>query len=291
MRAPNAGTSSALCAMLALLPALVPAGCGASVLRVEITDEQARQARLDATGGVAVGPDGAVYLATSSNVVRYDPYARKIEPLVVGRVADVRDVGVSDDGVVLVLRDREVSACLSGYLMQVVTLPGRGQALACSPEGFYVIVRSDDGVSRVLRYLYKRKHLEHVLASDDPLGALAATPGGCLVASVPNVYSVTDPAPSAPGAEGSEVRMKLVCGVSSTVRSVAADARSGLLSFSDGAMTWALSGGEVLPLLPVGGRLALRNNTLTVCHTSPTQVLQLTGASGKVGEILKQKAR
>ncbi len=131
---------------------------------------------------------------------------------------------MTSEGVVLVLRRRELSACVAGYLVSLHSLPEDAIAVSCDREFAYVLTARGQG-ARLLRIHLSgdNKGLQQtLLTTEDRPRALCAVRGGCLVASGGNIVKVSDPAPAADNAEG-QVATVLLAAIQEPVTSVVAD--------------------------------------------------------------------
>lgn len=274
---------------LAVLMMLVTAGCQAGGVRVPISPEQARQLKLQPNGGIAVDSEGLVYLTTAANLTRYDPRTHQVTDLLLAGEAGLRDVALTGDGVVLVLQSDELSAYVSGYLLKLASLPTQAQALSCDRGYAYVQARDGAGTTRLLRYDLKQHTLETLAVLEDPLSAICAVRGGCLVACGGKVFKVTDP--KAAGAGGRESAVVLLFAISGPITALAADADHKIVYCADKDMTYAWVEGQIVPLFPCGGRLAWRGDVLTICQPGSGQVVQVGGAAGEVERVCKALAK
>jgi hypothetical protein len=271
----------------AVLMMLVTAGCQAGGVRVPINSEQARQLKLQPNGGIAADSEGLVYLTTAANLTRYDPRTHQVTDLLLADESGLRDVALTADGVVLVLQSDELSAYVSGYLLKVVSLPTQAQALSCDRGFAYVQARAADGSTRLLRYDLQQHTLETLAVLDDPLSAICAVRGGCLIACGGKVFKVTDPkaASAGGGGGGRESAVVLLFAIRGPITALAADADHKIVYCADKDMTYAWVEGKVVPLFPCGGRLAWSRDVLTICRPESGQVVQVGGAAGEVERV------
>jgi hypothetical protein len=275
-----------LLAVLLLLP-----GCKSPQARILLPREHAQSLGLRLSGGLAVETSGALLLTTPTTLVRYHTSANRLEELLNDPARDLRDVALTSEGVILVLRARELSAFLAGYLVRICRLPGEGVALACGREAAYVLVATPSG-GRLLRIALSgpdRGLLQPMLASEDRPRALCAVPGGCLVASGGNLLKVTDPAP---GHGRQEVSTALLISMQEPILSIAADPerRTVYLATADATHAWTPEG--LLPFFPAGDRLTLIQDRLFIGRSSgDAQIVEIPSASRLLQTLRQGKIR
>jgi len=269
---------------------LLAAGCQTAGPQVRISKEQAAQADLDLSAGIAVDGPGSVYATTPGGVIRYEPKTNKIENLLIDPCPDIRDVALTCDGVVLVLRKRELSACVAGYLVSLYSLPDDGLAISCDRDFAYVLTARGQG-TRLLRIALSganKGSQQTLLATEDRPRALCGVRGGCLVASGGNIFKVSDPAPAATGGEN-HVATVLLAAIQEPVLSVAADQNKLIVYFATADTTYAWIEGQIVPIFPAGSRLAWAKDTLTICRPAkPGQIIQIPAVSKHTEGLLKQ---
>ncbi|MGE5295966.1 MAG: hypothetical protein ACM3VT_14165 [Solirubrobacterales bacterium] len=271
--------------------AIAAIGCQTGGPQVRISKEHAGQLNLQLSGGVAADNSGYVYLATSTTVMRYRPGPNKMESLLIDSCSDIRDVAVTPEGVALILRQRELSACVAGYLVSVCGLPEDAIAISCSREFAYVLTARGSG-ARLLRIHLTgdNKGLQQtLLTTEDRPQALCAVRGGCLVASGGNVVKVSDPVPTAENPDG-EIATVLLAAIQEPVASVVADEKKLIVYFATADMTYAWIQGQILPVFPAGSRLAWAKDTLTICQPSDpgSQMIQIPAAGKYTSDLLKK---
>ncbi len=277
--------------MLSAAIAVSVMGCQAGGPHVQISTEHAGELNLELSGGIAADGSGSVYVTTPATVMRYEPGPDKMENLLIDQRSDIRDVALTSEGVVLVLRPRDLSACVAGYLVSLHSLPEDAIAVSCDREFAYVLTARGRG-ARLLRIHLSgdSKGLQQtLLTTEDRPRALCAVRGGCLVASGGNIVKVSDPAPAAGSSEG-EVAAVLLAAVQEPVTSVVADESRLIVYFATADMTYAWIQGQIVPVFPAGSRLAWARDTLTICRPSRpgSQILQIPGAGKHTEGLLKQ---
>ncbi|MEN6338215.1 MAG: hypothetical protein ABFE01_28500 [Phycisphaerales bacterium] len=271
--------------------ALSVMGCQTSGLRVQMSREQAGESSIELSGGIAATDSGEVYVTTPAAVMRYKPKGNQFEDLLLDPCQDVRDVAVTSDGVVLVLRQHELSTPVAGYLVSLYSLPEDGIAVSCGREFAYVLTARGQG-ARLIRIGLSgaNKGLQQtLLVTEDRPRALCAVQGGCLVASGGNIVKVADPAPAAKDAE-SQVATVLLAAVQEPVTSVAADQGKLIVYFATANTTYAWIQGKIVPIFPAGSRLAWAKDTLTICQPSRpgSQMVQVPAVSKHAEGLVKQ---
>jgi hypothetical protein len=280
--------------MLVLLTAVSAIGCQSERPRVQIGSQHAREMNLELTGGLAADGSGVLYLATPTTVMRYEPGPNRMEDLLIDPSKDIRDIALTSEGVVLVLRRRELSACVAGYLVSLYSLPEDAIAVSCDREFAYVLTARGPG-ARLLRIHLAgsaKGQVQTLLTTEDRPRALCAVRGGCLIASGGNIVKVADPAPAAEKA-GGQIATVLLAAIQEPVTSVVADQDRLVVYFATADMTYAWVEGRILPVFPAGSRLAWAKDTLTICRPSHpgSQVIQVPAASRHTQSILKQLAK
>ncbi len=266
-------------------------GCQSGGPQVQISRERAGELNLQLSGGVAADDSGLVYLTTSTTVMCYKPGPNRMENLLIDSCSDIRDVAVTSEGVVLVLRQRQLSACMAGYLVSLYPLSEDGIAVSCEREFAYVLTARGQG-ARLLRICLSgsdKGTQQTVLTTEDRPQALCAVRGGCLVASGGNVVKVLDPVPTAENPNG-EVATVLLAAIQEPITSVVADQKKLIVYFAAADATYAWIQGQVVPIFPAGSRLAWAKDTLSICRPSPSasQMIQIPSASKYTTDLLKQ---
>ena len=277
--------------MLVILTAVSAMGCQSEDLRVQIGPEHAREVNLELTGGIAAEGSGVLYLTTPTTVMRYEPGPNRMESLMLDACQDIRDVAVTPEGVVLILRGRALSSPVAGYLVTIRPLPGDGIAVSCDREFAYVLAARGQGAQLLRIHLAgnAKGHVQTLLTTEDRPRALCAVRGGCLIASGGNLVKVADPAPAADNAE-SQVATVLLAVIQDPITSVVADQDKLIVYFATANTTYAWIQGQIVPIFPAGSRLAWAKDTLTICLPSRTgsQVIQIPAVSKHTEGILKQ---
>lgn len=273
---------------IAILALLALCGCQSGGPRVQINPEQARTLNLSLTGGVAADDAGSVFLTTPGGLQRYDPGKHRIESLLDDSARDLRDVAVTSDGVILVLRPRTLCALAAGYLIDLYTLPGEATALSCDREFAYIVTGQLKG-ARLIRYDLagdNKGRMQTILTTEDRPQAIYAVKGGCLVASGGKLVKVTDPA------QDNTVSTALLVAVQDPITSVVADQKKLIVYFSTEGATYAWIQGQVLPIFPAGNRLAWAKDTLTICLASQSnsQLIQIPSVSKHTQGLIKKLA-
>jgi len=270
--------------------ALLATGCQTTGPQVRISKEQAGEMNLDLSGGIVAEGAGSVYATTPAGVMRYEPKTNKIENLLIDSCPDVRDVALTSDGVVLVLRKRELSACVAGYPVSLYSLPDDGLAISCDRDFAYVLTARGQG-ARLLRIALSganKGSQQTLLTTEDRPRALCGVRGGCLVASGGNIFKVSDPATAATGGE-SQVATVLLAAIQEPVLSIAADQDRLIVYFATADTIYAWIQGQIVPIFPAGSRLAWAKDTLTICRPDkPGQIVQIPAVSRHTEGLLKQ---
>jgi hypothetical protein len=274
--------------ILALI-ALSALGCQTTTNRPRllISPEQAKTIDLKLSGGIAGDKAGFLYLETPTNVMRYDPKSNQIEPMLVDPCKDICDIAVTPEGVVLVLRPRELDAYVAGHLVKVCDGPANALALSCDREFAYILAMRGNG-AKLLRYHLtdaRKGVTDTLLTMEDRPRALWAVPGGCLVASGGNIVKVTDPA-EAVGETGPQVSTVLLVAMKEEVTSAAVDPHKSYVYFATKDATFVWAEGRILPVFPAGSRLVWADDTLTICQPAVGQVVQIGSVSGHVQKLL-----
>lgn len=277
---------------IAVLALLCLCGCQSGTgPSVRISPEQAKTLNLSLSGGVAAAGEEAVYLVTPEGLEQYDPRGHRLESLLNDPVTDLRDVAVTSDGVLLVLRPKTLCAVAAGYLIDIRTLPGEATALSCDREFAYLLLREARG-ARLIRYDLtgaNQGRIQTVLTTEDRPQALCAVRGGCLVASGGNLIKVTDPVPSEDKTQD-QVATALLVAIPSPITSVVADQTRLIVYFSTANTTYAWIQGQIIPIFPAGNRLARAKDTLTIClaSSSNSQVIRIPNVSKHTQELLRK---
>lgn len=271
--------------------AVLATGCQTGGPHVQISREHAEEMSLGLSGGVAADDSGVLYLATRTNVVRYKPGPNRMETLLIDACSDIRDVAMTPEGVVLVLRPRELSTCVAGYLVALHSLPEDAIAVSCDREFAYVLTARGQG-ARLLRIHLSggnKGAQQTLLTTEDRPRALCAVRGGCLVASGGNVVKVSDPVPTADNPNG-EIVTALLAAIQEPITSVVADEKKLIVYFATADVTYAWIQGQIVPVFPAGSRLTWAKDTLTICQPSSpgSQMIQIPGVSKYTSGLLKQ---
>lgn len=277
--------------MFPIAAVLLATGCQTGGPRVQITPQQARELELELSGPMAADGSGSLYMATSTTVMRYEPGRNRLEDFLIDPCRDLRDIALTSEGVVLALRQRELSACVAGYLVPLHSLPDDALALACDREFAYVLTARGQG-ARLIRIPLAgstKGQMQTLLTTEDRPRALCAVRGGCLVASGGNIVKVADPAQAAGNAQ-SEVATVLLAAIHEPITSVVADQDRLIVYFATADMTYAWIQGQIVPVFPAGSRLAWAKDTLTICLPSRpnSQVIQIPAVSRHTEGLVKQ---
>jgi hypothetical protein len=266
-------------------------GCRTTGPQVRISPERARELNLELSGGIAADNSGSIYVTTPTAVMLYKPNPNQIENLLIDPCPDIRDVAVTPEGVVLVLRRRELSACVAGYLVSLHSLPEDAIAVSCDREFAYVLTARGRG-ARLIRIALAgglKGQMQTLLTTEDRPRALCAVRGGCLVASGGNIVKVSEPAPTADKTEN-QVATVLLAAVQEPVTSVVADQDRLIVYFATEDTTYAWIQGQIVPLFPAGSRLAWAKDTLTICRVSrpDSQMIQIPAVSKHAADLLRR---
>lgn len=254
-------------------------------LRVGITNQQASELGIVFKPGIACGPSNSLYIVTDRGLVLYDPGCKRIEQILNGDYPDIADVECLSDGTVLVLRQGRLDAWAARYLIKLYEIPNGAVALSCNGDCAYLLLVHQDG-GRLLRIELtgpKRGRIQTILVTEDRPSAICAVEGGCLVASGGNVFKVTDPSDSG------EVLKVLLVAIQDPICSLAVDQDRLILYLAGRDAAYAWINGQVLPLFPAGGALALAGDTLTICTPGRTngQLIQIPSVSQMAGRLSK----
>jgi hypothetical protein len=275
----------------AFLAALVvgATGCQTNRPQVQISREQARDLDLELSGGIAADGSEIVYLTTPTGVMQYKHKGNQIESLLIDPFRDIRDVAVTSEGVVLVLRNRELAAGLAGHLIPLHKLSEDAIAVSCDREFAYVLTARGQG-ARLLRIALSgpdKGRQQTLLVTEDRPRALCAVRGGCLVASGGNIIKVSDPAANGPKGE---IVAVLLAAIQEPVASVVADQDRLIVYFATADTTYAWIQGQIVPIFPAGSRLAWAKDTLTICQPSRpgSQLIRISAVATHTEGILKQ---
>jgi hypothetical protein len=256
---------------------------------MQISKENAAALGLELSGGVAADGAGSVYVTTPTTVMRYKPGPNQMEDLLIDSCPDIRDVAVTSDGVVLVLRQRELSACVAGYLVPLHSLPEDAIAVSCDREFAYVLTAHGQGARLLRIYLSgdKKGLQQTLLTTEDRPRTLCAVGGGCLIASGGNIFKVAAPAA---GNADSQVAAVLLAAIQQPVTSVVADQGKLIVYFATAGTTYAWIEGQIVPVFPAGSRLAWAKDTLTICLPSGanSQVIQIPAVSKHTEGLVKK---
>jgi hypothetical protein len=270
--------------------AILAAGCQTSGPQVQISREHAEALSLDLSGGVAAADSGLVYLATRTNVASYKPSRNRMENLLIDACSDIRDLAVTPEGVVLVLRPRALSTCVAGHLVTLYSLQEDAIAVSCDREFAYVLTARGQG-ARLLRIHLSggNKGLQQtLLTTEDRPRALCAVHGGCLVASGGNVVKVSDPVPTADNPNG-EIATALLAAIQDPITSIVADEKKLIVYFATADVVYAWVQGQIVPIFPAGSRLAWAKDTLTICRpSSGSQMIQIPAVGKYTSNLLKR---
>ncbi len=276
---------------LVILITLGVAGCQSAGPRVQICPEHAKKLNLALTGPVAADGADGLYLATAKTLMRYDRRGDRIENVLNDPCPTIRDIAVTPDGVVLVLRPRELSAYMAGYLVTLYPLPGEARALSCDREFAYVLTTRGEG-ARLLRIRLAgetKGTMQPILTTEGRPQDLCAVRGGCLVVSGGNIFKVTDPV-AGKDKDQSQVAIVLLVAMQEPIISVAADQGRRIVYFATKDMSYAWIKGEIVPVFPAGSRLAWAGDTLTICRPalSDGQLIQIPGVSRHTRTLLEE---
>jgi len=230
---------------------------------------------------------GGVFVATSGNVLRYDPRAESMSPLLIGGCAQPQDLAVTGEDIPLALYQDSLQAIFAGALVPVVQLPlegdQRGRLVSTYRDWAYILVGPSPTV--LLRYSFLTKEVEKVIVLEDgAVAAICAVRGGCLVAARDTIGKIYDPGVT--DHPDGDTLWNALCAVSGSVlTSVAADADSQTVYFSDSSMTYAWTNGKVVPFYPMGGRLAYRGNRVAIFSPDPLQLVQVVRPGKRAATI------
>jgi len=269
---------------LVILITLGVAGCQSAGPRVQICPEHAKKLNLALTGPVAADGADGLYLATAKTLMRYDRRGDRIENVLNDPCPTIRDIAVTPDGVVLVLRPRELSAYMAGYLVTLYPLPGEARALSCDREFAYVLTTRGEG-TRLLRIRLAgetKGTMQPILTTEGRPQDLCAVRGGCLVVSGGNIFKVTDPV-AGKDKDQSQVAIVLLVAMQEPI----------IVYFATKDMSYAWIKGQIVPVFPAGSRLAWAGDTLTIClpALSDGQLIQIPGVSRHTRTLLEERTQ
>lgn len=277
--------------MLVIAVGILAAGCRTGGPHVQISREQAKKLNLELSGGIAADGSGSLYLTTSSNLMQYKPGPNQMEKLLLDPRSDLRDVAVTSEGVVLALREHDLSAFVAGYLVPFHSLPQDAIAVSCDRDFAYVLAARGQGAQLLRIHLAgsDKGQMQTLLTTEDRPRAICAVRGGCLVASGGNIVKVAVPASKAAGAE-SRIATVLLAAIQEPVTSVVADQDKLIVYFATADTTYAWIQGQIVPIFPAGSRLAWAKDTLTIClpSSSDGQIIQIPAAATYTEGFLKQ---
>lgn len=269
--------------MRAALPLLLALAACSTGPRALVTSEHSRSLSLHLSGPVTADAAGNVFALTPVNVVRYDPSGHRIEELLFEN-AGLAAIAAVPDGPLLVLSGNRLEALVAGRRVPIVDLSGPGLLLASRRDAAYVAVQAGADVD-VLRYRFAEKSLEPLFRSSARPSALAAVPGGCLVAMGSGVHKVFDPG------RGRIVRRLLFATSARTVPGLAADPDSETIFFSDGQETYAWKEGRIWPLFPAGGALAVAAGRVVIADPHHRQLFDVPVPAAPSATVTTEPAR
>lgn len=271
---------------LTLLSLLFLLGCS-SYTKILITEPQARAINLQFAGEITSDTDGNVYLLSPVNVVRYSPGAHSAEELLLERHYDLVDIAMTDDGLLLVLRQYSLEAFFGGKLIKLLSLPGRGIQLSVFEDQAYILLLKQPHL-QLIRYSFSSKKTEILLNTSDYIWSICALRGGCLIASGDSVYKIFDPADGEERGEKGNLRgVRLFALAHSQIRSIAADRDYEIIYLADAEMTYGWVEGKVVPLFPMGYKLSFAGDILTICSPQQKQMIQIVRPGKRALQMLR----
>ncbi len=207
----------------------------------------------------------------AGQVRRFLPNRAEFEDLLLQPVADLRDICFDGEGVLLVLRRTKLAAFFGGSLIDLLELPGSAMCMSHWDRALYLVVMADEQWG-LYRYDLEGRRLSCVFLSKNPIGAISAVRGGCIIAfwGEDAVYKIFEP--SARG----DTDVVLLCGVAGAPpKSIASDADDEALFFSDIHATYVWARGRVTPFFPLGGFIAYRNGRLVISCDRTRQLVEI----------------
>ncbi|MBI4230968.1 MAG: hypothetical protein HY608_09060 [Planctomycetes bacterium] len=224
---------------------------------------------------LACGIEGDLFFPAGGNIVRYEPGDNRHERIVRDGCQGVRDLAVTEDGALVVLADRTVSAYIGGYLLEVLTLPCGGRRMSVGDGCLYVACDTLGGGGGALyRYDTGGGGLLLRCEFEGGITAIAGVRGGCLVASGGCVYKVFD--------SPDKVVSLFVFGLyGRVIGSLAPDPLSRIVYFTADDATYAYLEGQVVQVLPMGGVARFRRGELVVLDHAIPQLVILGDAASR----------
>jgi hypothetical protein len=257
-------------------------GCSGGV-NVLMDQKQAQAAGVGLEGPIAMDGMGSVYVISKGLVWRYDVAKGAFQQETPAASNALADLAVGEDDVVLALDGGRILALASGNPVPVAAAPGRPYRLSVGGGCLYVATHRE-GKDQVVRYRLASRRWEPVLQSESPITAICGLEDGALVACGESIHKVSSARSATQPA--TEVSTALVCAIyGAEIMSIVADPQRQIFYFSDGRTTFFWADGQVRELMPSGGRLALRNNTLAICSPTEGHLVQVTDAAMKVKQI------
>ena len=276
--------------LLGILLSLCLAGCN-SVPPFQVLGPQAlEEFDVPSSATMAAAPDGSVYLAAETTLLRIHPKQRSAEVLFEGNVSTpLQDVAVAENGLVYVTDWGGLSLFAGEQLHPLLQGSSVSQGWFVSIYGeaaLYLCTAGDaaDDRATLFRYNVQTKQIRGVAEFDQTIAAITAVRGGCLVATQDTVTKLFLEEDS------SEVTSLMVCSIQAqdkSIVSLAADEIQRAVYFSTQDGTWAYVDGQVVPLLPAGGALAFAGHTLTIWDSENCQLLQMAHPAKRARNVLQ----
>jgi len=271
---------------------LVLTGCGGGgVGGLRVIGSQAIEELPEAPEAImAAAPDGAVMLASDETIYRIDPKKRTVETIFEGDAnTAISAMTVAEDGLLYVADGGRLRLFAGGHLHDLLESnsdsAGRWSLSGWGEAQLYV-AESRPGRSTLFSYETRGKNTFGMAETEQPIRAISAVRGGCLVATENTIYKVFDRSDDV----SADVLCLMVCSIAPgdrEIRSMAADEKSRAVYYSTEDGTWAYVDGQIVPLLPVGGVLAFARNTLNVWDGVNRQLLQLGNPARRARAAVK----
>lgn len=201
---------------------------------------------------------------------------------------------VTDDGLLYATDRNQLRLFAGGRLHNLLEshsadVPGKWLLSSHGKTTLY-LVESVTERSTLFSYDTRSKEVFGIAEFEQPVYAVAAVRGGCLVATANTIYKVFDRSDDA----SADVLCLMVCSIASQDRqilSLAADENRRAVYFSTEDGTWAYVDGQIVPLLPAGGVLAFAGDTLNIWDKDQRQLLQIGHPAQRARTALKAMYR
>jgi hypothetical protein len=239
---------------------------------------------------LAAAPDGAIMLASDDTIFRIHPQKGSVETIFEGDSEnDLTAVTVADDGLLYVGDRDRLKLFAGGRLHNLVKSNSSSGKWFLSAHGKTALYAAEwvSGRSTTLfRYELGSKDVFGIAVFEEPIQAIAAVRGGCLVAISNTIYKIFDHSDG----DSKDALCLMVCSVASGDRQICGlaideDRRAVFFTTEDG--TWAFVDGQIVPLLPAGGALAFAKKTLSIWDHDQRQLFQIGNPATRARTVLK----